>query len=109
MSVLIDLSLSLSFPGSRHSRMRSKRLRTTEEPVDLDGGSTLSGSKRKGPGGSPEPKLRKSGPGPTACKEEEKDKEKKRDAEPKQQSQNPNPLQLPGKRRSEDSPRYWRL
>ncbi|XP_028264177.1 lysine-specific demethylase 4C isoform X3 [Parambassis ranga] len=65
--------------GSSHSRMRSKRLRTTEEPVDLDGSSTMNSSKRKGLGGPPVPKVRKTAAG--TCKKEENEKEKK--AEPK--------------------------
>ncbi|CAB1445957.1 unnamed protein product [Pleuronectes platessa] len=61
-----------------HSRMRSKRLRTTEEPVGLDDSSTLSccsSSKRKGLGGPPASKVRKSVAG-TNCREEEKGKKK---------------------------------
>lgn len=53
--------------------MRSKRLRTTEEPVALDGSSIL-GSTKKGLGGSSGPKVRKSAVRST-CKEEEKEKE----------------------------------
>ncbi|XP_047434282.1 lysine-specific demethylase 4C isoform X3 [Mugil cephalus] len=75
--------------GSSHSRMRSKRLRTTEEPVDLDGGSALSGGKRKGLGGPPGPKVRKSAAG-TACKQE-----KKKDVE-SSHNQNQNSVQLSG-------------
>ncbi|XP_041838666.1 lysine-specific demethylase 4C isoform X2 [Melanotaenia boesemani] len=72
-----------------HSRMRSKRLRTTEEPVGLDGSSVLNSSKRKSQGGPSAPKVRKSVAG-TTCKEE---KEKKKEAESKH-NQNPNFVQL---------------
>lgn len=53
--------------------MRSKRLRTTEEPVALDGSSVL-GSSKKGLGGPSGPKVRKSAVRPT-CREEEKEKD----------------------------------
>lgn len=53
--------------------MRSKRLRTTEEPVALDGGSVL-GSSKKGLGGSSGPKVRKAAVRPT-CREEDKEKD----------------------------------
>ncbi|XP_071360353.1 lysine-specific demethylase 4C isoform X5 [Trachinotus anak] len=76
--------------GSSHSRMRSKRLRTTEEPVGLDGSSALSNSKRKGLGGPPGPKVRRSVAG-TTCREEEK--ERKKEAELKH-NLNQNSLQL---------------
>ncbi|XP_059194580.1 lysine-specific demethylase 4C isoform X2 [Centropristis striata] len=73
--------------GTTHSRMRSKRLRTTKEPIGLDGSSALPSSKRKGLGGPPGPKVRRSVAG-TSCEEEE-EKEKKREAESKHnQSQN---------------------
>ncbi|KAM3623925.1 uncharacterized protein V6R79_017035 [Siganus canaliculatus] len=75
-----------------HSRMRSKRLRTTEEPVGLDDSSALSSSKRKGLGGPPGPKVRKSSAG-TACREEEKEKKKESDSK---HSLNPNSAQLSG-------------
>ncbi|XP_035515893.1 lysine-specific demethylase 4C isoform X6 [Morone saxatilis] len=78
--------------GSSHTRMRSKRLRTTEEPVGLDGSSALSSSKRKGLGGSPGPKVRRSVAG-TTCREEET--EKKKEAESKH-NQNQNSVQLSG-------------
>ncbi|XP_038146215.1 lysine-specific demethylase 4C isoform X1 [Cyprinodon tularosa] len=58
-----------------HSRMRSKRLRTTEEPVDLDSSLALSSSKRKPPGGQSGPKAKRSAAG-TAYKETEKGKKK---------------------------------
>ncbi|XP_022614371.1 lysine-specific demethylase 4C-like isoform X6 [Seriola dumerili] len=76
--------------GSSHSRMRSKRLRTTEEPVGLDGSSALSNSKRKGLGGPPGPKVRRAVAG-TTCREEEK--EKKKEAESKH-NLNQNSIQL---------------
>ncbi|XP_037620608.1 lysine-specific demethylase 4C isoform X2 [Sebastes umbrosus] len=63
--------------GCTHTRMRSKRLRTTEEPIGLDGSSALTSCKRKGLGGPPGPKLRRSVAG-TSCREEE-EKEKKKD------------------------------
>uniref|UniRef100_A0A3P8TZZ4 Lysine-specific demethylase 4B n=1 Tax=Amphiprion percula TaxID=161767 RepID=A0A3P8TZZ4_AMPPE len=75
-----------------HSRMRSKRLRTTEEPVGLDGSSALSNGKRKGLGGPPGPKVRRSAAG-TTCREDEK--EMKKEAESKH-NQNQNPVQLSG-------------
>ncbi|XP_038569500.1 lysine-specific demethylase 4C isoform X3 [Micropterus salmoides] len=78
--------------GSSHSRTRSKRLRTSEEPVGLDGSSALSSSKRKGLGGPPGPKARRSGAGTTRREEE---KEKKREAESKH-NQNQNSVQLSG-------------
>ncbi|XP_062284985.1 lysine-specific demethylase 4C isoform X2 [Scomber scombrus] len=83
-----------------HSRMRSKRLRTTEEPVGLDGSSALTGSKRKGLGGPPGPKVRRSVAGP-ACKAEKVEEEEKegkkegREAESKH-NQNLNSAQLSG-------------
>ncbi|XP_035492229.1 lysine-specific demethylase 4C isoform X3 [Scophthalmus maximus] len=77
--------------GSSHSRMRSKRLRTTEEPVGLDDSSMLGSSKRKGLGGPPAPKVRRSVAG-TNCREEEKGK--KKEAESKH-NQNQISIQLP--------------
>ncbi|XP_040002605.1 lysine-specific demethylase 4C isoform X2 [Xiphias gladius] len=76
--------------GSSHSRMRPKRLRTTEEPVGLDGSSALSSSKRKGLGGPPGPKVRRSVAG-TTCREEEKEKKKEADSK---HNQNQNSVQL---------------
>lgn len=81
--------------SSNHPRMRSKRLRTTEEPVGLDGSSTLNGNKKKGLGGPSGPKVRRSAAG-TTCKEEEK--EKKKEAESKH-NLNQISLQLSGKTR----------
>ncbi|XP_026159643.1 lysine-specific demethylase 4C isoform X2 [Mastacembelus armatus] len=70
--------------GNSYSRTRSKRLRTTEHPVDLSGSSALSSSssssKRKGLAGPPGPKVRKSVAGTTGREEE---KEKKKEAESK--------------------------
>ncbi|XP_029908128.1 lysine-specific demethylase 4C isoform X3 [Myripristis murdjan] len=88
--------------GSTHSRMRSKRLRTTEEPVALESSSVLGSSKRRGLGGPLAPKVRRS-VGETTCRteeeeEEEEEKEKKqeeREAESKH-NQNHNSAQLPG-------------
>lgn len=94
------LILLPSYSGS-HSRMRSKRLRTTEEPVGLDGSSTLSGSKKKGLGGPSGPKVRRSVTG-TTCREE---KEKKKEVEPKH-NLNQNSVQLPGKRLSDRTGMY---
>lgn len=73
--------------------MRSKRLRTTEEPVSLDGSPELCRDKKKGLGGPPGPKVRRSVAGPT-CREEEK--EKKKEANSKH-SQNQNSVPLSGK------------
>ncbi|TKS68042.1 Lysine-specific demethylase 4C [Collichthys lucidus] len=78
--------------GSSHSRMRSKRLRTSEEPVGLDGGSALSGGKRKGAGGPSGPKVRKSA-AETNSREEEKEKKKEADSK---HNPNLNSIQLPG-------------
>ncbi|XP_036069068.1 lysine-specific demethylase 4C isoform X3 [Oryzias melastigma] len=60
-----------SSKGSSHSRMHSKRLRTTEEPVGLDDGLALKGSKKKGSGGPSGPKVRRSVTG-AACRKESK-------------------------------------
>lgn len=92
--------------------MRSKRLRTTEEPVGLDGSSALTSSKRKGLGGPPGPKVRRSVAGP-ACKAEKLEEEEKegkkegREAESKH-NQNLNSAQLSGKRLT-GTRRYFRL
>lgn len=77
--------------------MRSKRLRTSEEPVGLDGSSALGSSKRKGLDGPVGPKVRKSVAG-TACKAEEEEKEKPdcKEAESKH-NQNMNSVRLSGK------------
>ncbi|XP_068177322.1 lysine-specific demethylase 4C isoform X2 [Antennarius striatus] len=75
-----------------HSRMRSKRLRTTEEPVGLDDSLTLNSSKRKGLGGPPGSKVRKSVVGTTSREEE---KESKKEAISKH-TQNQNSAQLSG-------------
>ncbi|XP_023189454.1 lysine-specific demethylase 4C-like isoform X1 [Xiphophorus maculatus] len=73
-----------------HSRMRSKRLRTTEEPVDLDGSLALSSSKRKPLGGQSAPKARRSAAG-TSYKELEKGKKKQAESK---HNQNQNLPQL---------------
>ncbi|XP_061572025.1 lysine-specific demethylase 4C isoform X2 [Cololabis saira] len=65
--------------GGSHSRMRSKRLRTTEEPVGLDGASALNGSKKKGLSGPSAPKVRRSA-AETIGKEEEGEKKKEAEA-----------------------------
>ncbi|XP_030583877.1 lysine-specific demethylase 4C isoform X4 [Archocentrus centrarchus] len=78
--------------GSSHSRMRSKRLRTTEEPVGLDGTSALKSSKRKSSGGPPGPKVRRSVAGTTSKREQ---KEKKKEVESKH-NQSQNSVQLSG-------------
>ncbi|XP_056265341.1 lysine-specific demethylase 4C isoform X3 [Pseudoliparis swirei] len=75
--------------GCTHSRMRSKRLRTTEEPIGLNGSSALTSSKRKGLCSPPGPKLRRIVAGKSCReeaeeaeeKEEEEQKEKKKEAE----------------------------
>ncbi|XP_078801498.1 lysine-specific demethylase 4C isoform X4 [Oryzias latipes] len=69
-----------------HSRMHSKRLRTSEEPVGLDEGLALKGSKKKGSGGPSGPKVRKSVTG-AACKKKVSESN---------QSQNINSVQLSG-------------
>lgn len=99
-SSLIALRPSYS---SSHSRMRSKRLRTSEEPVGLDGGSALSGGKRKGAGGPSGPKVRKSAAG-TDSREEEKEKKKEADSK---HNPNLNSIQLPGKRRTDGTGRFF--
>lgn len=103
---LVSIFLDLFLPSysSSHSRMRSKRLRTTEEPVGLDGSSTLNSSKRKGLGGPPVPKVRKSAAG--TCKKEENEKEKK--AEPKH-NQIHSSVQLSGKRSTDQNGRYLQI
>lgn len=78
--------------------MRSKRLRTTEEPVGLDGTSALKSSKRKSSGGPPGPKVRRSVAG-TTCKREQK--EKKKEAESKH-NQSQSSVQLSGKKMTDD-------
>lgn len=89
-----SLLMPLTSYSSSHSRMRSKRLRTTEEPVGLDGSSALNSSKRKGMGGPSEPKVRRSVAG-TTCREEEKERRKEANSK---HNQNQNSAQLPGKR-----------
>ncbi|XP_040042313.2 lysine-specific demethylase 4C isoform X9 [Gasterosteus aculeatus] len=64
-----------------HSRMRSKRLRTSAQPIGLDGSSGLTGTKRKALSGPAGPKVRRTVAG-TSCREEE-EKEKKREAQSK--------------------------
>ncbi|KAF7213071.1 lysine-specific demethylase 4C isoform X4 [Nothobranchius furzeri] len=78
--------------GSSHSRMRSKRLRTTEEPVDLDGGVALNCNKKKGLGGPSRSKVRRYAAGMTS---KDAEKGKKKEAE-SMQSRNPNLSQLSG-------------
>ncbi|XP_017281250.1 lysine-specific demethylase 4C isoform X2 [Kryptolebias marmoratus] len=68
-----------------HSRMRSKRLRTTEEPVGLDGSLALNSGKRKGMGAHSGSKVRRSGVGKT-CKEVEKGKKKEAESKHNQDS-----------------------
>lgn len=74
--------------------MRSKRLRTTEEPVDLDGTSALK-SKRKSSAGPPSPKVRRSVAGTTGKKEKKKEAESKH-------NQSQNSVQLSGKKLTDD-------
>ncbi|XP_035992755.1 lysine-specific demethylase 4C isoform X3 [Fundulus heteroclitus] len=74
--------------GSSHSRMRSKRLRTTEEPVDLDGSLALSGSKRKPLGGQSGPKARRPAAG-TAYRELERGRKKQAEAKHNQKQSPP--------------------
>lgn len=73
--------------------MRSKRLRTSEEPVDLDGSQALSCGKKKGVSGPPLPKVRRSVAGPT-CKKDEAQKKKEENLK---QSKMPNSFHLAGK------------
>lgn len=68
-----NFSFILFLSRNTHSCMRSKRLRTTEEPVVLDGSSVL-GSTKKSLGGSSGSKARKSAVRST-CREIEKEKE----------------------------------
>ncbi|XP_075887374.1 lysine-specific demethylase 4C [Nelusetta ayraudi] len=75
-----------------HSRMRSKRLRTSEEPVDLDGSPALGCGKKKGANGPPLPKVRRSVAVPT-CRRDEAQKKKEANLK---QSQMPNSFQLAG-------------
>ncbi|XP_076026462.1 uncharacterized protein LOC143016165 [Genypterus blacodes] len=99
--------------GSSHSRMQSKRLRTSEEPVGLDGRSTLNSSKRRSLDGPLGPKVRRSVGGTTCRAEErlEKEQEQEEEEEEKEQEEekekddreaeskhnhSPNPLQLSG-------------
>lgn len=81
-----------------HSRMRSKRLRTTEEPIGLAERSEQSSCKKKGARGPLGPKVRRSTAG-TSCKAgktvEEHKKKQSREAESKH-SENQNPTELPG-------------
>lgn len=65
--------------------MRSKRLRTTEEPVDLDGNLTLNSSKRKNMGTHSGSKVQRSVVGKT-CKELEKGKKKEAESKHNQNS-----------------------
>ncbi|XP_074543170.1 lysine-specific demethylase 4C isoform X2 [Halichoeres trimaculatus] len=78
--------------GNSNSRMRSKRLRTTEEPVGLDGSSELNSNRRKGLGGPLGPKVRKSVSGKD-CREVKKEKKKEAESKP---NQNLKSFQLPG-------------
>lgn len=79
--------------------MRSKRLRTTEEPIGLAERSEQSSCKKKGARGPLGPKVRRSTAG-TSCKAgktvEEHKKKQSREAESKH-SENQNPTELPGK------------
>lgn len=73
--------------------MRSKRLRTTEEPVGLDGSLELNSRKRKSIGAHSGSKVRRSTVGKT-CKEVEKGKKKETDSK---HNQNSNFLQFSGR------------
>lgn len=81
--------------------MRSKRLRTTEEPVGLDGSSALNSSKRRGLGGPPESKVRRSVAG-TTSREEEKDGKKEAVSK---HNLNQNSVQLSGEKVTYSTPR----
>lgn len=63
--------------------MRSKRLRTTEEPIGLNGSSALTSSKRKGLCSPPGPKLRRIVAG-KSCREEAEEAEEKEEEEQKE-------------------------
>lgn len=76
--------------------MRSKRLRTSAQPIGLDGSSGLTGTKRKALSGPAGPKVRRTVAG-TSCREEE-EKEKKREAQSKH-TPNHSSAHLSGKRR----------
>ncbi|XP_054634160.1 lysine-specific demethylase 4C isoform X3 [Dunckerocampus dactyliophorus] len=80
--------------SSCHFRMRSKRLRTTEEPVALDD-SSLCSSKRKGLCGPPGPKLRRSVE-ETACLSEKSEEEDEKNGGRKTKHCH-NSFQLPGR------------
>ncbi|XP_037327365.2 lysine-specific demethylase 4C isoform X1 [Pungitius pungitius] len=64
-----------------HSRLRSKRLRTSAQPIGLDGSSGLTGTKRKALSGPPGTKVRRTVAGTSCREEEEEEKEKKREAQ----------------------------
>ncbi|XP_077426174.1 lysine-specific demethylase 4C isoform X2 [Vanacampus margaritifer] len=82
--------------SGNHSRMRLKRLRTTEEPVGLDG-SSLCSSKRKGLCGPPGPKVRRSVE-ETPCTSEKTEEEQEEENHGKRESRrNQNSLQLSGR------------
>ncbi|XP_077379320.1 lysine-specific demethylase 4C isoform X3 [Festucalex cinctus] len=78
--------------SGRHSRMRLKRLRTTEEPVGLDD-SSLCSSKRKGLCGPPGPKVRRCVE-ETPCTSEKTEEENRGKREMRR---NQNSLQLSGR------------
>lgn len=85
--------------------MRSKRLRTTEEPIALENSSALGNSKKKRLGGHPGPRVRRSVLGPTSRNEE---KEKKKEDNSKC-SQNQNSVQFSGKSLNSGTVSYLRL
>lgn len=97
--------ISVHSCSSNHSRMRSKRLRTTEEPIALDNSSALGNSKKKRLGGQPGPKVRRSVLGPTS-REEEKEKKKEDNSKC---SQNQNSVQFSGKSLNDGTGSYLRL
>ncbi|CAL8328720.1 unnamed protein product [Lota lota] len=84
--------------STTHSRTRSKRLRTTEEPPALEGGAALSGgsrsrSRRRGLGGGPlGPKVRRSQQHATCTPGEEEEEEQQEEEE---EEDNHNSLHLP--------------
>ena len=95
-------------PSTTHSRTRSKRLRTTEEPPGLEGGAALSGgggcsssrSRRRGLAGGPlGPKVRRSQQHTTCTPgEEEEEEEQEEEEEEEKEEDHQNSLRLPGKR-----------
>ncbi|XP_056441662.1 lysine-specific demethylase 4C-like isoform X4 [Gadus chalcogrammus] len=89
--------------STTHSRTRSKRLRTTEEPPGLEGGAALSGggcsssrSRRRGLAGGPlGPKVRRSQQHTTCTPGEEEEEEQEEEEEEEKEEDHQNSLRLP--------------